>query len=95
MNKRNEGGSQLIVAGSDSAECLHFIEETFHQVPLLIGVVVAKPRFGTVLLGGIVYVAPQEVMYCRISREPYALSPRMLLPKIDTSFSKGIAAVAS
>lgn len=50
MNKCNERGRQLIVAGSDSGECLHFVDETFHHASLLIGVIVTKPRFGKVLL---------------------------------------------
>lgn len=45
QHKSQKRSCQLIVAGSHPAECLDFVKETFHQMPLLVGVKIAKPGF--------------------------------------------------
>ena len=44
MDKSKKGHSKLIIACSDSAENLEFIEEALNQVAFLIGVEIAEPR---------------------------------------------------
>lgn len=51
MDKSQKGHSELIIAGSDSAEDLKLFEKALNQVALLIGVKVAGPRIGAVFFG--------------------------------------------
>ena len=50
MNERSKGHSQLVIASSNPAKSLQFIEEALHQVPLFIGMEITMPRIGAATL---------------------------------------------
>ena len=75
MDKRKKGHGELVIASSDPAKNLEFVEEALNQVAFLISVEITKPwldhiTFGwdrirctiTLLLGGIVYDVLCSVM---------------------------------
>ena len=51
MDKSKKGHSKLIIACSDPAENLEFIEETLNQVAFLISVEIAEPRLDHITFG--------------------------------------------
>ena len=51
MDKRKKGHGELIIASSDPAKNLEFIEEALDQVAFLIGVEIAEPRLDHITFG--------------------------------------------
>ena len=51
MDKREKGHSKLIIACSDPAKNLEFIEEALDQVAFLISVEIAEPRLNHITFG--------------------------------------------
>ena len=51
MNKSHKGDSQLIVARSNPAKDLELIEKALNQMPLLIGMKIAKPWLNHIAFG--------------------------------------------
>ena len=95
MDKSKEGHSKLIIACSDPAKNLEFIEETLDQVAFLIGVEIAEPRLNHITFG---WDRIRCSLLCDVSANgicSYALSTRMLLPEIFTSESRSTATLAS
>ena len=51
MDKRKKGHSKLIIACSDPAKNLEFVEEALNQVAFLISVEIAEPRLNHITFG--------------------------------------------
>ena len=51
MDKSKRGHSKLIIACSDPAKNLEFVEEALNQVAFLIGVEITKPRLDHIAFG--------------------------------------------
>ena len=64
MNKCQKGYCQLVIASSDPAEDLEFIEKALDQMPFLIGMEVTGPRICAVLPGrdGVAGLLPGDIV---------------------------------
>ena len=51
MDKRKKGHGELVIASSDPAKNLEFVEEALNQVAFLIGVEIAEPRLDHITFG--------------------------------------------
>ena len=51
MDKRKKGHGELVIASSDPAKNLEFVEEALNQVAFLIGVEIAEPRLDHIAFG--------------------------------------------
>ena len=51
MDKRKKGHGELVIASSDPAKNLEFVEEALNQMAFLIGVEIAEPRLDHITFG--------------------------------------------
>ena len=51
MDKRKKGHGELVIASSNPAKNLEFVEEALNQVAFLIGVEIAEPRLDHIAFG--------------------------------------------
>ena len=51
MDKRKKGHGELVIASSDPAKNLEFVEEALNQVAFLIGVEIAEPSLDHITFG--------------------------------------------
>lgn len=51
VKRGNKGHGQFVITGGNPAKKFQFIEETLHQIPLLVGMKVARPGVSAILLG--------------------------------------------
>ena len=51
MDKRKKGHGELVIASSDPAKNLEFVEEALNQVAFLISVEIAEPRLDHITFG--------------------------------------------
>ena len=51
MKRGNKGHGQFVITGGNPAKNFQFIEEALHQMPLLVGMKVARPGVSAILLG--------------------------------------------
>ena len=51
MDKRKKGHGELVIASSDPAKNLEFVEEALNQVAFLISVEIAEPRLNHITFG--------------------------------------------
>ena len=51
MDKRKKGHGELVIASSDPAKNLEFVEEALNQVAFLISVEITKPRLDHIAFG--------------------------------------------
>ena len=64
MNKRQEGDSQLVIAGGNPAKNFELIEKALDQMPLFVGMEITGPRIGAVLpwWDGVAGLLPGDVV---------------------------------
>ena len=51
MDKRKKGHGELVIASSDPAKNLEFVEEALNQVAFLISVEITEPRLDHIAFG--------------------------------------------